>query len=70
MLLALSLIASCTTVLSMQLLARRKRIGWIVSLCNQMVWWGIIVSAGAWGLSILQVALFITALQGWRKWRT
>ena len=68
MLLLLTLITSLGTFLMMQALARKKRWGWLVSLGNQVLWLGVIFMTQAWGLLLLNVAMWDTSIQGWRNW--
>lgn len=59
------------TILSMELLARKRWEGWIVGLVNQGFWFYLIVYQQAlWGLSILTVVLtwrYSVALVKWRN---
>lgn len=58
------------TILAMELLARRRWEGWLVGLCNQVLWGWLIYERQLWGLAPLTVILtwrYAVALIRWRK---
>lgn len=65
----LSVVTSIITIVVMQLLARRNRMGWLLSLANQPLWGLLTYLTGAWGLAILNVVMTVIAIQGYRNWR-
>ena len=67
--LALSIIAGVITVLVMQLLAHRNRMGWLLSLANQPIWGLLIYLTEAWGLALISAAMIVTSIHGFRNWR-
>ena len=67
--LAISIIAGINTVLVMQLLARRNRMGWLLSLANQPIWGLLIYLTQAWGLALISAAMIVTSIHGFRNWR-
>lgn len=68
MILAISIITSGMTVLSMWLLTQRNRGGFIVSSINQVTWLGLIYFTGAWGLLPLAGIMLWLNYRGWKKW--
>ena len=64
----LTIATSLGTVTVMQLLAHKKRWGWIISIINQPLWLAVILLSHTWGLLILQGFMLVTAVQGWRNW--
>ncbi len=58
------------TLLSMELIARRRWEGWLVGILNQATWMILCYQQELWGLMPLQVILswrFTVALMQWRK---
>jgi nicotinamide riboside transporter PnuC len=64
-------IVGCMTLLSMELIARKKWQGWAVGLVNQALWCYLIVyQQQLWGLALLTVVLtwrYSVALMQWRR---
>lgn len=60
---------SAGTLLGMWLLAQKKSVGWIVGLCNQVLWVAFATTFKAWGLLPLTVALIFVYTKGLIKWR-
>ena len=54
----------------MFLLSGKHRIGWLVSLVSQTVWFAFMVVTAAWGLFPINVLMTILAIRGWFKWKT
>jgi hypothetical protein len=62
--------ASVLTVTGMELVARQKWFGWVVLLCNQVLWVALIFERHLWGLAPLTVVLswrYSSALVRWRN---
>ena len=61
---------ACNTILSMELIARRKWYGWAVGLINQAFWFYVIVwQKELYGLALLTVVLtwrYTVALIRWK----
>lgn len=60
---------SAGTLLGMWLLAQKRSFGWIVGLCNQVLWVTFAITFQAWGLLPLTVALIYVYTKGLIKWR-
>ena len=63
-------ITGAMTVLSMELLARKRWEGWAVGIVNQSLWAWLIYSRELWGLSPLCLILtwrYAVALRRWTR---
>lgn len=58
------------TVLSMELLAKRRWEGWAVGLANQFLWAWLIYTRELWGLAPLVAILTWRYAVALRKWRS
>lgn len=68
MIIAVSVLTSCLTVLGLWLLTQRNRLGFFVSSVNQVTWLLLIYFTGAWGLLPLVGIMLALNYRGWRKW--
>lgn len=57
--LALGLITSVLTLLTMYLAGNGDRLAWKVGLANNVFWWWFTILTGSWGLIPLNAALII-----------
>lgn len=66
--LGLSVLASLVTLVSMWLLTKRNRLGWLLSIGNQFTW--IILSSltGTYGLYVLSAAMIWIGVRGYKNW--
>ena len=58
------------TLLSMELIARRRWEGWLIGLLNQGCWTYLIITQQLWGMTPLVVILtwrFTVAMRQWAK---
>jgi 8-oxo-dGTP diphosphatase len=68
--LAIQLATSILTLYAMWLIGRKDWRGWVVGLANQVLWIATIITAPAWGIAPLCVALIVVytrALIAWRR---
>lgn len=63
-------ITGLMTVLAMELLARKRWEGWVVGLCNQVLWAWLIYERQLYGLAPLTVILTWRYLVALGKWRS
>lgn len=61
-------IVSLTTVIGVELLARRKWYGWLFGLCNQAVWLAFIFSKEQYGLLPLNIMMICLNIRGMVTW--
>ena len=61
-------IVGITTVISVELMIRRKWYAWLVSLANQFVWLTYIIVAKQWGLLPLNLVMFVQNTRGLISW--
>lgn len=63
-------VTGAITVLGMELVAKKRWYGWLVSLVNQVLWIYLIVDKKLWGLAPLTAILcfrYTTFLIRWRR---
>lgn len=60
---------SAITIYTMFLAGDRKRYTWLIGLGNQALWLIWIVSAEAWGLVPMNIALWIVYARNHLKWQ-
>jgi len=67
---AVSVLVSLVTIFGMWLVARKDWRGWLVGICNQVLWLVLIIQTRAWGLLLLTATLlyiYAKALLQWRR---
>jgi hypothetical protein len=57
------------TIYSLILLGDKKKIGWTITVVNQAFWLIWIVAAEMWGMIPMNLALSITSIRNYRKWK-
>ena len=62
-------IVSILTIISMELMIRKHRAAWVVSLANQALWLIYICLLREWGLLPLNAAMWVQSIRGLRQWR-
>lgn len=63
-------IAGLGTLISIELIARRRWYGWLVGVANQVLWVALIWERELWGLAPLSLVLLVrysVAAWAWRK---
>lgn len=66
----ISILVSLVTIFGMWLIARKDWRGWLVGICNQVLWLVLIIQTRAWGLLLLTGTLlyiYTKALISWRR---
>ena len=61
-------IVGFTTLISVELMIRRKWYAWVTAILNQFVWLTYIYYEDQWGLLPLNIALFIMNTRGLLAW--
>lgn len=62
-------VAGILTFLSTLYLVKKHPIGWVFGLLSQIPWWFIIYQNEMWGISVLQVSVFVLQIWGVVKWK-
>ena len=55
-------------LLSLWLVGRKNRIGWIVGIASQIPMAYVIYKTSIWGLVPFQTGLLILSFHNWKKW--
>lgn len=61
-------VISLVTIVSMELMVRKRRSAWVLSILNQGLWLWLIVSTRQWGLLPLNLCMWIQAVRGLIRW--
>ena len=63
-------VISCVTLASMELIARKRWQGWALGLCNQGLWFYVVIwQRDLWGLAIIPIVLTWRYSVALRKWK-
>lgn len=65
----LEIVISILTVAREIMLGSRSRLGWTLSIVNQVLWLALIIWSKHWGLLPLNVMMWITSIRGYVLWK-
>ncbi len=64
----ISIWASVQALIGMYLLSNKNRLGFMVSLTNQIPWVILALLAHTYGTFLLSAAMVYITIRGWRRW--